>query len=326
ERILGSFDYKVMDEESLRNYPNLRQRSRGLLFESGALWRFGSNMRLWRYMLGRSNIAKSLFTSEYLFAEFDGDACFDYTAVISGYLKSIEQLLYEILKITAGGVTLRNRGFGRDWCPERIRGKYYIVLDEENAQYVDSTLGSLIKALSPMSNREKVFLFSENSDWVKTVTDCLNCYKDECRNNHFHKDVMTDWRRVQQVRDNTLFLYIVLLGGCKMSGSVDRDMAAFDAVSDFRLERIHYLASADSGATFLTIHDDDGSDIAKRVKRIEATSSIASFDDDGFANSITLRLAKTSGDCEKMLGIKRGMLAHEHVYLMVDNGELEELV
>ena len=41
---------------------------------------------------------------------------------------------------------------------------------------------------------------------------------------------------------------------------------------------------------------------------------------------ITLRLAKTSGDREKMLGIKRGMLAHEHVYLTVDNGELEELV
>lgn len=66
------------------------------------------------------------------FAEFDGDACFDYTAVISGCLKSIEQLLYEILKITAGGVTVRNRGYGKDWCPERIRNKYYIVLDEEN--------------------------------------------------------------------------------------------------------------------------------------------------------------------------------------------------
>ena len=35
---------------------------------------------------------------------------------------------------------------------------------------------------------------------------------------------------------------------------------------------------------------------------------------------------KTSGNREKMLGIKRGMLTHEHVYLTVDNGELEELV
>lgn len=326
DRILGLFDYKVMDEESLGKYPNLGERSRDLLFESGALWRFGSDLRLWRYVLGRSNVAKSLFTSEYLFTEFDGDACFDYTAVISGYLKSIEQLLYEILRITEGGVTLRNRGFRKSWCPERIRDKEYVVPDADNLQYVDSTLGSLIKALTPTSNRKKVFLFSDNSDWVKTVTDCLKCYKDECRNNHFHKDVMTDWWRVQQVRDNTLFLYIVLLGGCRMSGSVDRDMAAFDVVSDLRLERMHYLASTDSGATFVTVHDDDGSDIAKRIKTIEATSSLAEFDEDGFVNEITLKLARKDGEGEKMLGIKRGMLAHEHVYLVVGNGELEELI
>lgn len=326
DRILGPFDYKVMDEESLRKYPNLSERSRNLLFESGVLWRFGSDMKLWRYVLGRSDVAKSLFTSEYLFAEFDGDACFDYTTVISGYIKSIEQLLYEMLKITAGGVTLRNRGYGRDWCPERIRRNYYITLDEENEAYADSTLGSLIKALSPMSNRKKVFLFSENSDWVKTVIDCLNCYKDECRNNHFHKDVMTDWRYVQQVRDNTLFLYIVLLGGCRMSGSTDTDMAALGVVPDFRLERMHYLASTDSGATFVTIHDDDDSNIAKRIKTIEATSSIAYFDEDGFANEITLRLARKHGEGDKMLGIKREMLAHEDVFLMVGNEELEELI
>lgn len=65
ERILRPFDYKVMDEESLRKYPNLHKRSRDLLFEFGALWRFGLDMRLWRYVLGKGDIAKSLLASEY---------------------------------------------------------------------------------------------------------------------------------------------------------------------------------------------------------------------------------------------------------------------
>ena len=142
---------------------------------------------------------------------------------------------WDVVDITEEDVSTTNTNSGEVVrCPllyffERQIGR------EEYWHYI----GRIATIMEGTSNSKKVFLFSENSDWMKTVTDCLNCYKDECRNDHFHKDVMTDWRRVQLVRDNTLFLYIILLGGCRMSGSADRDMVALDVVPDFRLERMH---------------------------------------------------------------------------------------
>lgn len=54
---------------------------------------------LLKAMIGSKEFSQSFITSEWLYHSLSGKKNFDYTAVISGYLKSIEQLLYSIVMI-----------------------------------------------------------------------------------------------------------------------------------------------------------------------------------------------------------------------------------
>ena len=49
-------------------------------------------------LCGKEDFAHSFITSEYLYQTLRGNNEFDYTAIVSGYLKSVEQLLFRIEK------------------------------------------------------------------------------------------------------------------------------------------------------------------------------------------------------------------------------------
>lgn len=49
--------------------------------------------------MGDEDFAKSFMTSEYLFELFKNKINIDYTWVICGYVKSVEQLLYKFMKL-----------------------------------------------------------------------------------------------------------------------------------------------------------------------------------------------------------------------------------
>lgn len=59
---------------------------------------FGS--KLYRALIGGDDFAKSFWTAEYLYRTLDGLNAFDYTPIACGYLKSVEQLAYKLLKAT----------------------------------------------------------------------------------------------------------------------------------------------------------------------------------------------------------------------------------
>ena len=53
--------------------------------------------RLYKTMIGQNEYAESFITSEWLYHSLKGTENYDLTAIISGYLKSIEQLLYTVV-------------------------------------------------------------------------------------------------------------------------------------------------------------------------------------------------------------------------------------
>ncbi len=55
--------------------------------------------RLYRALLGTEEFARCFITAEYLYTIFGEGFHFDYTSVVSGYLKCIEQLVYKIVLI-----------------------------------------------------------------------------------------------------------------------------------------------------------------------------------------------------------------------------------
>lgn len=188
-------------------------------------------------LIGTNDYAKSFITSEYLYEQFNKDNLFDYTSIVSGYLKSIEQLLYMIIKkfvirencryfIDSKGIRDIKDKDKKHVCYEYYdyKLKQYISIPDADCSYseknrllillnskyeplFDTSLGSLCYFI--YNNKENV---TNNDNYKKYLFECLNCYRDECRNEYMHKIVIDTWDYVEIIRNNTYFLYKCILG------------------------------------------------------------------------------------------------------------------
>ena len=192
------------------NHEKTQEASKYIIKDKEIINRY-LNERLFKILIGNSIIARSYLTSEYLFSNFSGNNIFDYTPVVSGYLKSIEQLLCTIC------VKYRYRKrISFDFKPFTL-GKYiqFIEKHQEIISYAD-----------PLA-----------------IINCLHRYKNECRNQLFHKDNIDSWERVNIIRDNTHYLYIVILGAFDLGNNIINDFEILDESYDqlFRkLQSINY--------------------------------------------------------------------------------------
>lgn len=165
---------------------------------------------LYNILLGNSDFAKCYITSEYLFRIFSENEAFDYTAVICGYLKSVELLLEKIVKIDLEYADPYEKNYigkkySRNNYPdqkpfERLKydgSKFYVDLIPYNKYYsghdlVDLTIGALS------------YYLCDNYKWriSKAEYTCLRdyilCYGDECRNEYLHKGILDDYKKVKK--------------------------------------------------------------------------------------------------------------------------------
>ena len=176
--------------------------------------------KLYETMVSSNEYATSFITSEWLYDSFKGKKNFDYTSVVSGYLKSIEQLLYKIVMLNidndckiAMKRDMLKKAF-RQNIPvfELIDNKFnkvpgnklgnnyrfknypYIEFTEHQKEFMDSSIGTFEYFL-----RCNKHIFS-NPDNAKTVTDMISCFRIECRNGFFHTHNLNDWDLVEKIR------------------------------------------------------------------------------------------------------------------------------
>ena len=83
--------------------------------------------------------------------------------------------------------------------------------------FSDYTLVKYITAIKREKCFRKELIAAKN-----IIIGCLNSYRVESRNNLFHKDYFNEWNKVEQIRNNTLFLYIALFG------AVDPEILTYD--------------------------------------------------------------------------------------------------
>lgn len=227
-----TYEFKIIDRQDKRVQDYLYFSCN--LFPPAELEKMEENYiasGFYKAMLGREEFAESFLTSEWLYYSLKDLKHFDYTAVVSGYLKSVEQLLYKIVmmnvdnncKISMSGAwevgqeAYRNRVKIYEWDKAKraivpttnwkVNYKY-IDFTSSQVKYMDRSLGTFEYFLR---NNKHIFVYPSRA---KTIADMVSCFRTECRNDYFHTHNLRDWEIVKIVRSNAIYLYFVLLGGC----------------------------------------------------------------------------------------------------------------
>ena len=313
------YGYRVIDDENKKHYGKVEDKSKALLKTTDILKRF-EDQKVYRYLIGRADFARSLITSEYLYKQYDCDDCFDYTAVVSGYLKSIEQLLYHIANFSKNkGYKIKNNGSKNKsgvFPPSVKCGRVYkIDFADENDGCFDTTIGSLIHFLG--DNKESLLLVDDA--FKQTIIDCLNCYRIECRNDSFHLDNNYSWSRVEFIRWNTFLIYILLLSCCKLGDTEWQTQNDLQVIKDDRLERLYNIVASGKSGFFEFYFMGDGCLLDPiKARYIPAESSYPSYDSMGQIKSVFLTFESVS-DHRKVLIIRRSV--PEEIYFIDESGE-----
>lgn len=189
---------------------------------------------LYRALLGNAGFAKCFITAEYLYNIFQSGNSIDYTSVACGYFKFIEQLLHRLMRIRL------KHNDGKDlWIkcrsPREYQNKYNVSYKEANKiphkeeyeSYFDTMLGSLAHFVN---DDKKGWHISDNSR--KIAHKFLLNFTHECRNGYFHKDNIDMRDKVTCIRNDALLLAYILLGGYKLSGNHQDDLAYLEITDD----------------------------------------------------------------------------------------------
>lgn len=170
--------------------------------------------KLYKAMLGRNEYAESFLTSEWLYNSLVKRKNFDYTSIISGYLKSIEQMLYKIvmLNINNNCIIAMRKEKEKLAKKSNINILYknnfpYINFNDNTIEYMDSSIGTFEYFLR---YNPKIFIDESLSE---TISLMVSCFRTECRNGYFHTHNLKNEEIVRKTRENAIWLYFVLLGG-----------------------------------------------------------------------------------------------------------------
>lgn len=176
---------------------------------------------LYRLVTGDSSFADSFISSEWYYGISTATGAIDQTGIVTGYLKSVEQLLFEIIKLYEGrGKRISiNHGKQDTFTGTSYSNGNFIDLIETNEEYMDSTLGSLIRFIRYKDTSGHFFnrdVFDVNEDTIQYLIDTLYSWKDNERNDHLHKDNLYAEEEVVAIRHQVFLLYYLILGSFKI--------------------------------------------------------------------------------------------------------------
>lgn len=153
---------------------------------------------LWRAMVGASNFAVSFISSEWNYNMYLLTENLDLTSIVAGYMKSVEQLIWAIIGFqTKNSFKIKAKGGG------------LVEFSAENESLIDSTLGSLEQVF-----KRNPWMFDVNDFAKRHIIDAIADWREKHRNGFFHKHNLQSIDKVKEIREQTLQLYFLILGGC----------------------------------------------------------------------------------------------------------------
>lgn len=209
---LRNFDYARIKEERF-NELHAANPSLGDLndFNFNKIKNMFIDQGRYELLLGNRDFAKSFLTSEWLFKKYFSMEGMDNTFIVAGYLKSIEQLLWGIIYLV---------GQGRELHDDTI--------EADNADHIDTTLGSLQRFITAQAN-EDLFdeVFETGRHFVRLyLRKQLSDWRKKYRNGFFHKHNLEDREKIDAIRDETFFLYFLILGSLSLDADTISALSA----------------------------------------------------------------------------------------------------
>lgn len=157
-------------------------------------------------LIGDTNFAKSFVSSEWYYNLQAKTNCkLEQTAIVAGYFKSIEQLLFEVIKMASKDRRITITPMHK--FKEEGEGRY-IQLNAETENRVDAMMKSLLNCLRFSGNR----MISPSIKVGFNIIDYIDKYRERCRNGYFHKDNIYDWEEIKMIRNKTYQVLFLILG------------------------------------------------------------------------------------------------------------------
>ena len=156
-------------------------------------------------LLSNENFAHSFITSEWLFENLNNNDLMEKTYIVTGYIKSIEQLLSYVIQKSAGP----NDHIG-------IAGRSGIInIDINSSEFFKATLGNMVYYLKEYSSKHIYNEYIPNYI-VREINTVIMDWVQKERNGYFHKDNVYDKKRVSEIRDRTILLYFLIIASVKL--------------------------------------------------------------------------------------------------------------
>lgn len=158
-------------------------------------------------LVGYEDFAKSFLSSEWYYnLQKQTDRGLDQTAIVAGYLKSVEQFIYALI------VAHSNRGWKifveHKWHTDANGNKKKYPFNANYKSTYNLTLGALNTYMKEPRNK-----FFSNYDSIQTkIMDFLEQYCMHTRNGYLHKDNIYTGAEINEIRNQTYCVYYLLLG------------------------------------------------------------------------------------------------------------------
>lgn len=164
----------------------------------------------YKVLVQNSDYARCFVSSEWYYdIQEKTNNGLEQTAVVAGYFKAVEQLLFEIIKLSMREqkITIEALRIKR-----KEDEKKYIPLITDNLNRVNKMLNSLINCINYPKNQ----LFVVDTKIKEKVICFITEYKNKNRNQYFHNDNLYSWEKIKEIREKTYEILFLILGCLKI--------------------------------------------------------------------------------------------------------------
>lgn len=165
-----------------------------------------TDMKMWfekncEILISNADFAKSFISSEWHYdLQIMTDGGIDQTAIVAGYLKSLEQLLLSIVLVLSD-----DKNDEVIICPKSRKKKSPLTSENQIPAY--TTAGKILGWID--GNQKYVMRKTEMTD---RVLEYLKQYVRKTRNSYMHKDNLYEWTDIQNIRTKTYAAYFMIIG------------------------------------------------------------------------------------------------------------------